>query len=150
MQLLLQESGVLEAGRGHRSPFTLLSYSRNLVDQFRKAKQDGKTADPEQLVEVRAQLQGWLDGRESETELDTRQKSYVGYVFRRLATVNTELGDESAAAFASENMKKYLPEKEWDDSERRESRHPPSGGERGPSNRPPGPPRRDSTAPVPG
>ena len=120
-----------------RAIFTRNSYADMLLGHFRKVKEAGGEIHPEWLLQAREQLQACIDKTKplADAGVDPRHQGYVGYLYKRLAAANAELGDEEAAAAATENMKKYLPQEKWGDSERREEWRPP-GSDRGPGNRP--------------
>jgi len=131
----LNKSETSDIGRIMRATFTRQWYADMLLGHFRKVKEAGGEPGPEWLLQAREQLQACIDKMKPFADADSRHHGFVGYPYKRLAAVNTELGDEEAAAAATENMKKYLPKDKWNDSERREEWRPP-GGDRGPSNRP--------------
>lgn len=125
------------------------SYADMLLKHYRKVKEAGGEAQPEWLIQARELLQVSLDKVKplADAGLDPGLRVYVGYLYKGLAKVAVELGDEAATASATESMKKYLPQDRWDDSERREEWRPP-GGDRGSGNRPNAPrgerPTRDA------
>ncbi|MEO8495218.1 MAG: serine/threonine-protein kinase, partial [Planctomycetota bacterium] len=121
------------------SGWLLDAYSRRLVAQFRAAKDANEPLHPEWLTEVRDLFTHWIEMMGPVVESDPNQRRFVGFAYRRLATINTLLGDSEAARVATENMKKILPPEEWEDIDRREGSGPPGGpgGPRNPNERPP-------------
>ena len=105
----------------------LILYSNLLVEHFRSAKEANEDMHPEWLIEVREQFSAWIEVMKAVVESDPRQAKYVGFAYRRLATINSELGDEEAAIAAREQVKKLLPAEEWEDIDRREGSRSPAG-----------------------
>jgi tetratricopeptide (TPR) repeat protein len=127
---------VVDIGGMMGAMFTRQWYADMLLGRFRKVKEADGDARPEWLLQAREQIQACIDTMKPFADSDPRHRGFLGEPYKRLVAVNSELGDEAAAAAATDNMKKY----QWNDAERREERRPPGGdrgpGERGPGNRP--------------
>lgn len=109
-----------------RAAFTRNLYADSLLEQFRKAKEAGEEPRVEWLLKARENLQTWVDRLASYADADPRHYMAVGFSYKRLATICSELGDEAAAAEATASMHKYLPQDRWGDSERNGQRGSPT------------------------
>ncbi|HUG67617.1 MAG TPA: serine/threonine-protein kinase [Pirellulaceae bacterium] len=134
----LYESETTDIARIMRATITRQGYADMLLGHFRKVKEAGGDPQTEWLLEAREHLQACVDKMKPFAEADPRHRKFVGYPYKRLVAVNTELGDEEAAAVATANMKKYLAWDKWGDLERRDERRPPVS-DRGPNNLAPPP-----------
>ncbi|HRX77761.1 MAG TPA: tetratricopeptide repeat protein, partial [Pirellulaceae bacterium] len=140
----LSESEASDGGNIMRAAITTNFYADMLLEQYRKVKEAGGEPPVESISEAREVLQSWVNEMRPHADSDPRYYMAVGFSYKRLAAIFTELGDSEAAATATHDMQTYLPEDKWVDSPRSGERGS-LGGERGPSNRP-RPPKQDGTA----
>ena len=130
----LGESEVSDARSILNAAVTRNFYADTLFERFQNEKEAGQQPRVKWLLDARENLQSWVDKMTPYADSDPRQYFAVGFSYKRLAAIYSELGDEEAAATATAHMQKYLPQDMWVDSERNGERGPP-GGERGANSR---------------